>query len=146
MTKRKIIERQALVFCLMAAVAAGCSEPAPPAHEVTFEGKVSDIFDVDMTLYWDSIPGKVKSVYKSGFIAMYDELTLEGNIAADSTMVLTGDNSCNLMFPDGNQHFEQKDEWKLRLYKAGGDSLVLTGEMSSDGAINGRVRLVGKND
>lgn len=149
--KRSFFKKQAGALWLMAAMVAGCGEAPPPAHDVEFEGKVLDFFDVSMRLQWDSIPGSVRAEYCSILAPMIsspdDRLVLEGNIAADSTMVLTGEHSRNFIFPDGkNKHFEQKDEWKLRLSRTEDDSLVLEGEVSSDGKLNGSVRLAGKEN
>lgn len=99
-----------------------------------------------MKLAYDSIPGKVKAQYTAGVVAMYDGLHLDGEIQADSTMVLSGNNSCNLMFQDGNQHFEQNDKWNLKLGRDENGSFIIVGEMESDGPLNGSVSLMEKSD
>ncbi|NPD92233.1 hypothetical protein [Xylanibacter muris] len=149
--KRSIFKKQAGALWLMAAMAVGCGEAPPPVHEVEFDCKVLDFFDVSMRLQWDSIPGSVRAEYCSMMVSMLsspdDRLLLKGNIEADSTMVLTGEHSRNFILPNGsNKHIEQKDEWKLRLCRTDGDSLVLTGEVSSDGQLNGSVRMMGKEN
>lgn len=136
---------QVLAASLVILFSAGCSESRPPANEITFEGKLLSSFDVNMKLAYDSIPGKVKAEYTARVLSMYDGLLLDGEIKADSTMELTGNNSCNLMFPDGNRHFEQKDTWKLKLGRDGNGSFTLVGEMESDGPLGGSVSLMEKS-
>lgn len=138
--KTGIMKALGLGFIMSLSVA-GCHDAPPPAHEVEFKGEIG-LFKGTMTLTWDTIPGEMKAVYTSA-VTMMDKLKLEGSVGEDSTIVLTGSNSRNYRMPDNDiKHIEQNDEWKMRMVKDGNGRLMLLGEMSSDGSLNGSVRMV----